>query len=146
MSRRGILTAARGLTDPVVRGAYLDEACGADTGLRSRVEALLRAADRPNSLLDQQAIAAPDSGNRATRTIDHNSNVGTDEMSLGFLAPPTRPDSLGRLGHYEVLQELGRGGFGIVLPGLRRDASARGGPEDIGPQLASLLEKYTMPV
>ena len=34
---------------------------------------------------------------------------------LQFLAPSTRPDSLGRLGHYEVLQVLGRGGFGIVF-------------------------------
>src|SRR4029077_11179695 len=32
-----------------------------------------------------------------------------------FLAPPRRPDSLGRIGHYEVLEVLGRGGFGIVF-------------------------------
>src|SRR5262249_23897914 len=29
--------------------------------------------------------------------------------------PPTRPGSLGRLGHYEVLEVLGNGGFGTVF-------------------------------
>ncbi len=34
---------------------------------------------------------------------------------LGFLQPPTKQGGLGRLAHYEVLQVLGQGGFGIVL-------------------------------
>jgi serine/threonine-protein kinase len=32
-----------------------------------------------------------------------------------FLAPPKEPEHLGRLGHYEVLEVIGRGGFGVVL-------------------------------
>lgn len=39
----------------------------------------------------------------------------TPELNLQFLQPGLRPDSLGRLGHYEVLAVLGQGGFGIVF-------------------------------
>src|SRR5262245_5351518 len=116
MSERDIFTAAREMTDPAARSAYLDGACGADAGLRSRVEALLRAHDQPDSLLDHPAVAAhgPDSG--TTCTVGHEGGAGiADEVALGFLGPATRPDALGRIGHYEVLQVLGRGGFGIVF-------------------------------
>ena len=38
-----------------------------------------------------------------------------DDNDLSFLAPSGRADSLGRIAHYEILQILGRGGFGIVF-------------------------------
>jgi WD40 repeat protein/serine/threonine protein kinase len=35
--------------------------------------------------------------------------------TLDFLAPPSRPHALGRLGHYEVLETVGLGAMGFVL-------------------------------
>src|SRR5262249_17736669 len=37
------------------------------------------------------------------------------EVSLDFLAPSDQPGHLGRLGHYDVLHVIGRGGMGVVL-------------------------------
>jgi eukaryotic-like serine/threonine-protein kinase len=37
------------------------------------------------------------------------------ELPLDFLTPSNQPDMLGRLGHYEVQQVIGRGGMGVVL-------------------------------
>jgi hypothetical protein len=124
MSERDVFTAARQITDPAARSAYLNEACHGDPALRGRVEALLQAYGQPDSLLDAPAAALPDAGGAATRlegAAGAEPGGGPDSAhlegadALTFLAPPGRPDSLGRIGHYEVLGVLGHGGFGIVL-------------------------------
>ena len=38
-----------------------------------------------------------------------------DRISLDFLESSTKPESLGRLGAYEILEVVGRGSFGILL-------------------------------
>src|SRR5262245_34695837 len=86
---------------PADRAAFLDDACAADPALRRRLDALLHAHDRPDPVLDRPAA-------------EHVSGVG-DHLSLDFLAPSDAKGSLGRLGHYEVLEVIGRGGMGIVL-------------------------------
>jgi hypothetical protein len=49
-------------------------------------------------------------------TSAENSGAGPAKADdLSFLGPGTRPGSLGRLSHYEILAVLGRGGFGVVL-------------------------------
>ncbi len=72
------------------RSAYLDGACGADAGLRDRVEALLAAHDQAGSFLRGPALGEA--------TID--------------LPALERPGT--RIGHYKLLQVIGEGGFGAV--------------------------------
>src|SRR5262249_55565842 len=95
-----VFLAALDKSPPAARAAYLDEACAGDSDLRTRVEALLAVHDRPDPLLDPPAAQHVDV---------------EDDAALDFLEPSAKPGSLGRLGHYEVLEVLGRGSMGIVL-------------------------------
>jgi serine/threonine protein kinase len=112
---QAVFLGATEIADPADRAKFLDGACDGDAELRCRVEALLRAHDQPDSLLDQPAVAPHEPNAADACAIGCEGGAATDDEPLTFLAPPTRPDSLGRLGHYEVLQVLGKGGFGIVF-------------------------------
>src|SRR5271157_5174287 len=95
------------IASPGERDAYLDGACAEDVELRKRVEQLLQARSKAESFLESPAIHLV-----GTRT---ESPLGDAAEALDFLAPSGKPDSLGRLGHYEVLEVIGRGGMGVVL-------------------------------
>ena len=121
---QAVFLAAVEAGDPAARADILGRECGPDLEFRRRVEALLAAHDAPGSLLDQPAVSPPTGGEEVVGsrapvpnpddTQGDPQNDG-EAQALGFLQPSTKPGSLGRLGHYEVLEVLGRGGFGIVL-------------------------------
>jgi hypothetical protein len=100
------------------RDRCLTEACGGDAALRAEVEALLRAHAKADGFLGQPALdAALPEANPAGSSGDTQAEwAGSErELSLDFLAPSTKPGSLGRLDHYEVCELIGRGGMGVVL-------------------------------
>jgi len=48
-------------------------------------------------------------------TADADGNELASLLSLNFLAPPSHPEMLGRLGRYEIEKVIGSGGMGVVL-------------------------------
>jgi eukaryotic-like serine/threonine-protein kinase len=78
------------------RATYLDTACGSDTALRRRVEALLRASENAGEFLE-----APPTGLTAG-----------DESTLVVSQLSEKPGD--KIGRYKLLQQIGEGGCGVV--------------------------------
>jgi serine/threonine protein kinase len=129
--------------DPAEREAFLDATC-ADSKVRTRVEALLKAHDNAGNFLDGPAVQpAPLASTHNLRAhADEASSPGPDQAgaaheTLDFLEPCDTPDRLGLLGHYEILDIVGRGGMGIVLRGVDGKLNRVVAIKVLAPQLAA---------
>jgi len=112
MTIDAIFAEALAKTTPAERTAFLDEACAHDTVLRTRVEALLKSHQTAGAFLGKPAIqcAAEALAGRG-RGVDTEAELPAgdgDIAALDFLSPSEKPDSLGRLGHYEIQEVIGR--------------------------------------
>lgn len=134
MNEEILFAEASAIESPEERRKFLDNACGDNHELRSAVEKLLRLAADAGSFLEHPPVKASavtmkgtdatvvcgdnydDDDSAGLPGLDHmHLNQPDDEILLGYLEPATRDGSLGRLGHYEVLEVIGRGAFGTVL-------------------------------
>jgi serine/threonine protein kinase len=121
-SVEGVFLAALGHATPAERAAFLDEACGDDATRRRRVEALLRAYDDAGSFLEQPAVRVDPSDGPET---------------FDFLDPTDKPGCLGTLGHYEIIDLIGRGGMGLVFRALDPRLNRIVAVKVLAPQLAA---------
>jgi serine/threonine protein kinase len=94
----GLLHDALGRT-PAERGAFLDEACGADEAMRKEVESLLASSDEADEFLKSPVI----------------------EDAAALLGDSRQASTVGpNIGPYTILSKLGAGGMGDVH--LARDS------------------------
>src|SRR5262245_2114083 len=97
LSEEEIFQVARRIDAGAARTAYLDQACGDDAS-RGQIEALLKAHDNSESLLECPASEMA-GGASSPLTIDQT--------------PSERPGTV--IGPYKLLQQIGEGGFGVVF-------------------------------
>jgi len=96
MDEESLFAAALEKRDPAERAAFLTKACGADPGLRDRMERLLAADEHAGGVLDRAA----DDG--------YAPEQSPDKQSLA-----ESPGTV--IGHYKLKELIGEGGFGLVF-------------------------------
>lgn len=153
MTEREIFEGALEHTDAEARRVYLEKACGGDAALRERVEALLASHDKdasrfmaasvPEQLRPRgnesptQDFTPSDDREPVTVDLEVSAKKGANNPAYSFLGPPSGRGGIGTLGHYEVMQTLGRGAFGIVFKAFDERLHRYVAIKVLDPQLAT---------
>ena len=96
------------------REAYLAEACAGNSKLRHEIDALLAAHEAAGSFIELPALA------------ENPASFLTDATETDELATAPLPSIIGRrIGPWQIVREVGRGGMGVVFLAQRADDAFR---------------------
>lgn len=152
MNEREVFEQAIEIRDPKERSAFLDNFCSGNEQLRKRFEELLASHEQasgflqvpavdqiPLSNMNQQppGIEPSEAGWFTQSDAEDSDGKLPNSPDLSFLQPPTKPGSLGQLGHYTIMEVLGRGSFGIVFKAFDEILHRYVAVKAMNPQLAS---------
>jgi serine/threonine protein kinase len=112
-----LLRDAEACPDDSALQKLLDRECADNRELRERVEGMLRSRRSPTRVINPSPeflpmdLSAPPLPERTQAVAPGTMNP----FGLPFVEPTNKLGSMGRIGHYEIQQILGSGGFGVVL-------------------------------
>ncbi|MBC7855989.1 MAG: serine/threonine protein kinase, partial [Pirellulaceae bacterium] len=135
MNEQTIFTDALAKRNPNERQFFLDQACGKDAALRAQVEELLAAEQGAGSFLEHPPAgldATVDASLSKKDTVDNELSG-----SLPILEPCDKPDRIGKLGLYEIIEVVGQGGMGCVLRAVDTKLSRIVAVKVMAPELAA---------
>ena len=94
----------------------------------------------PTQLIDSlKLIPQTDSSEKVSIDgLSRDRGLSLDDLGLSFLQPAEESDEIGRLGHYRILQVLGRGGMGAVFLAEDPKLSRRVALKVMLPKIASI--------
>ena len=105
---KALFDAARNIEDPTARQALLDQTCGGNPALRTRIESLLTVQRSAEEFFTAGSVNADGADSGAPKAAETGPAAVSVVPSAAFEGPNTR------IGRYRLLQRMGEGGCGVV--------------------------------